>query len=72
LQKEIEEKNKKIEEKNLLITWLSSKEKTGVSDDFLYYLWQNFYTKCETTKDETIIDNCKTLYFNYLEYDKNR
>lgn len=43
----------------------------GPTDEFIYYLGDVTYKKCETTLNEQIKANCKDLYFNYLEYAKN-
>lgn len=76
---ELEEKNKTIEKLNININDLNfnikslkTRKTESATDDFIYYLWDNIYKKCENSIDEKIIDNCKNLYFNYLEYAKNR
>lgn len=62
---------KSLIEKNNIINDFNVKKNNSPADNFIYYLWNNFYSKCEKTKDEKIIENCKTLYFNFLEYGKD-
>lgn len=79
LKLELQEKNKTIEKLNNVnnnlnndIKLLNTRKTQNATDDFIYYLWDNIYKKCEISIDEKIIDNCKNLYFNYLDYAKNR
>ncbi len=79
LKLELDEKNKIIEKLNInindlnnSINLLNTRKTKNATDDFIYYLWDNIYKKCENSIDEKILDNCKNLYFNYLEYAKNR
>ena len=43
----------------------------GPKDEFIYYLGDTTYEKCENTINDEIKANCKELYFNYLKYAKN-
>lgn len=58
-----------LEQENII---LSTRKSEGATDNFIYYLWDEIYKKCKQPTTEGIIKNCKTLYFNFLEYDKNR
>lgn len=51
---------------------LNTRKSEGATDDFIYYLWESIYKRCEQPTTELAIEKCKTLYFNYLEYAKNR
>ena len=51
---------------------LNTRKLESPEDNFVYYLWDVTYKRCENTADKTIIENCKTLYFKFLEYAKNR
>ena len=79
LKLELQEKNKTIEKLNNVVNnlnndikLLNTRKTETATDEFIYYLWDNIYKKCENSIDDTVIDNCKNLYFNYLEYAKNR
>lgn len=51
---------------------LNTRKNQGATDEFIYYLWDTTYNKCKKPTTVEMIEKCKTLYFNYLEYAENR
>lgn len=51
---------------------LKTREVEGATDEFIYYLWDMTYSRCKKPTTPEKIENCKTLYFNFLEYGENR
>lgn len=41
-------------------------------DEFIYYLGDNIYQKCESALDDKILNNCKELYYKYMKYAENK
>lgn len=54
------------------LTLLKTRKTESATDEFIYYLWDSFYDRCKQPTTDMMIENCKTLYFNFLEYGKNR
>ncbi len=79
LKVEVEEKTKANEKLTNMVNnleaelnILSTRKSEGATDDFIYYLWDSIYKRCEQPTTDLAIEKCKTLYFNYLEHAKNR
>ena len=49
---------------------LRYREINSPADEFIYYLGDITYKKCEKPLDEEILRKCEKIYFNYLEYKK--
>lgn len=78
LQIELDEKQKEIEKLKMLVNkyeqdieLLNTRKTENATDEFIYYLWDSLYSKCQEPTTHEAIEKCKTLYFNFLEYGKN-
>ena len=49
---------------------LRYREINSPADEFIYYLGDITYKKCEKPLDEEILRKCEKIYFNYLQYKK--
>lgn len=73
LKAKLEENKELLAENNSLkeeLENLQTRKIESATDEFIYYLGDSVYKSCKQPTTEEKIENCKTLYFNFLEYGK--
>ena len=63
-------KNEELENEIKRLTYMVNEKKNRLinypEDQFIYYLWDHLFYKCENTADDKLRTKCKDLYYNFV------